>query len=202
MEHDGIAAFLEYLQPPMHLLICGAGDDAQPLARIAADLAWSVDLLDTRARLATTDRFPTASHVIAGIPARAAEWVHPHSAIVLMSHRFADDLEFLAALLATEPPSCSPAYIGLLGPRRRADRMLTEIAERGIRPTPKQSAAIRTPVGLDLGSNSPETIAALDYCGNPGLRRPARRTSVVAARRPDPWGRRSRTGGSRSKAFG
>ena len=37
--------------------------------------------------------------------------------------------------------------------------MLTEIAERGIRPTPKQSAAIRTPVGLDLGSNSPETIA-------------------------------------------
>ncbi len=73
-----------------------------------------------------------------------------------MSHRFADDLEFLATLLGAHP---SPAYIGLLGPRRRADRMLAELAERGLRPTPKQSATIRTPVGLDLGSNSPETIA-------------------------------------------
>ncbi|MGN6370292.1 MAG: XdhC family protein [Phycisphaerae bacterium] len=156
VEHEDIAAFLEYLQPPMHLLICGAGDDAQPLARIAAELAWSVDLLDTRARLATAGRFPTASQVFANAPARAAGLIHPHSAVVLMSHRFADDVEFLAALLTADPP---PPYIGLLGPRRRADRMLAELADRGIRPTPKHSAAIRTPVGLDLGSNSPETIA-------------------------------------------
>jgi xanthine dehydrogenase accessory factor len=156
VEHDGIAAFLECLHPPMHLLICGAGDDAQPLARIAAELAWSVDVLDTRARLATVDRFPTALHVHADAAGRAADLLHPHSAVVLMSHRFADDLEFLATLLATEQ---SPFYIGLLGPRRRADRMLAELADRGIHPTPRQSAAIRTPVGLDLGSNSPETIA-------------------------------------------
>ncbi len=156
VERESIAAFLEFLQPPMHLLICGAGDDAQPLARIAAELAWSVDVLDTRARLATIERFPTASQVIADTPDRAARLIHPHSAVVLKSHRFSDDLEFLATLLSASP---APPYVGLLGPRRRADRMLAELAQRGIRPTPKQSAAIRTPVGLDLGSNSPETIA-------------------------------------------
>ena len=114
VERNGVAAFLEYLHPPMHLLLCGAGDDAQPIARIAAELAWSVDVLHTRARLATVERFPTASHVVADAPDRAARMIHPHSAVVLMSHRFADDLECLASLLAADP---FPPYIGLLGPR-------------------------------------------------------------------------------------
>jgi len=159
VEHDGVAAFLECLQPPTHLLICGAGDDAQPLERIAAELAWSVDVIDTRGRLATRERFARADHVIADSPERVATLVHPHTAAVLMSHRFADDLEFLGQLLGAGGGGTSPAYIGLLGPRRRADRLLEELARRDIRPTARQSAALRSPVGLDLGSNSPETIA-------------------------------------------
>jgi xanthine/CO dehydrogenase XdhC/CoxF family maturation factor len=154
--HESVSAFLEYLSPPAHLLICGAGDDAQPLVRIAAEMAWSVDILDTRARLATRERFPSASGVTAGAAEKIGSLVHPHSAVVLMSHRFADDVAFLGELLAVDP---SLAYVGLLGPRRRANRMLEELAARGIRPTARQASALRTPIGLDLGSNSPETIA-------------------------------------------
>jgi len=155
VEHGTTAAFLEYLPPPPHLMICGAGDDAQPVARIAAELAWSVDILDTRARLATPNRFPTAANVIPAGADKLPSLLHPHSAVILMSHRFADDLEFLAKLLQCDPLP----YIGLLGPRRRADRMLEELASRDITPSPRQRQTLRSPIGLDIGSNSPETIA-------------------------------------------
>jgi xanthine dehydrogenase accessory factor len=155
VEHGPVAAFLEYLPPPQHLMICGAGDDAQPVARIAAELGWSVDILDTRARLATPNRFPTAANVIPAGADKLPSLLHPHSAVILMSHRFADDTEFLAKLFQYDPLP----YIGLLGPRRRTDRMLEELAARGIAPSPRQCQTLRTPIGLDIGSNSPETIA-------------------------------------------
>jgi xanthine dehydrogenase accessory factor len=151
-----VAAFLEFLAPPAHLIVCGAGDDAFPLAKIASELAWTVDVLDTRSRSATRDRFPTARNVRSGNSDALAELMNPHTAVVLMTHRFADDLEFLAALMGLSEKS---AYIGILGPRRRTERLLAELESRGTRITPRQFQAIRSPVGLDLGSTSPETIA-------------------------------------------
>jgi xanthine/CO dehydrogenase XdhC/CoxF family maturation factor len=156
VEHGDAAAFLEYLAPPVHLLLCGGGDDAQPVARLAHELAWSVDLLDTRARLATRDRFPTAAAVTVGGAEKLSPLLHPHTAAVLMTHRFTDDLAFLEQLLNAQPPL---PYLGILGPRRRTERLLHELAARGCIPSPRQLKNLRSPIGLDLGASSPETIA-------------------------------------------
>jgi xanthine dehydrogenase accessory factor len=156
VEHDATAAFLEHLAPPVHLLLCGAGDDAQPVARLAAELAWTVALLDSRARLATRERFPTAAAITVGGAESLPALIHPHTAAILMTHRFADDLECLAQLLQTTPPL---PYIGLLGPRRRTDRLLAELAARNLLPSSRLLKNLRSPIGLDLGATAPETIA-------------------------------------------
>jgi xanthine dehydrogenase accessory factor len=156
VEHDSVAAFLEHLASPVHVLLCGAGDDAQPVARLASELAWTVDLLDTRARLATHERFPTASAITVGNAESLPALLHPHTAAILMTHRFADDLDFLEKLLQANPPL---PYIGILGPRRRTDRLLAELAARATLPAARQLKNLRSPIGLDLGANAPETIA-------------------------------------------
>jgi xanthine/CO dehydrogenase XdhC/CoxF family maturation factor len=154
VEHDSIAAFLEVIAPPPHLLLCGAGNDAQPVARIAAELGWSVTILDSRARLATADRFPTADHISASGPDAVPSLLRPHSVAVLMSHRFSDDAATLGHLLLHNLP-----YIGLLGPRRRTQRLLAHLREQGHDLSPARLAPIHSPIGLDLAADSPETIA-------------------------------------------
>ncbi len=147
VEADGAAAFLEYFPPPVHLLICGAGDDAQPVASIASELAWTVDLVDTRARLATRDRFPTVRNVHVGTTHDLFSGLHSHSAVVLMTHRFVDDLDILAQLFQGE---AALPYIGILGPRRRTEHLLAELALRNVAPTARQLKSVHSPVGLDV----------------------------------------------------
>lgn len=154
VEHEGVAGFLEVMAPPPHLLLFGAGNDAQPVARLAAELGWAVSVVDSRTRLATAERFPTAETVSAEGPDAVPPRLRAHTAAVLMSHRFADDAAALAHLLPRNLP-----YIGLLGPRRRTLRLLDHLRSLGDDATGAQLAAVRSPIGLDLGAASPETIA-------------------------------------------
>jgi xanthine/CO dehydrogenase XdhC/CoxF family maturation factor len=70
-----------------------------------------------------------------------------YDAAVVMTHNFPRDVEILRALLASPIP-----YIGLLGPKSRGDELLAELGHDG-------DARIHSPVGLDLGSETPEEIA-------------------------------------------
>jgi xanthine/CO dehydrogenase XdhC/CoxF family maturation factor len=155
LEQNRTATFRELLTPPPHLLICGAGDDAQPACRIAAELGWRIDVLDSRARLATRDRFPDAQRISAEGPSALPSLLRRHTAAVVMSHRFSDDVDYTAQLLQHNLP-----YIGLLGPRQRAQRLLAEVADRtNTTPSPDQLQRIFSPIGLDIGSATPESIA-------------------------------------------
>lgn len=70
-----------------------------------------------------------------------------YDAAVVMTHNFERDVEILRALLRSRI-----AYIGLLGPRSRGDELLAEVG------APRDSR-IFSPVGLDLGAETPEEIA-------------------------------------------
>ncbi|MNC85509.1 putative xanthine dehydrogenase subunit A [compost metagenome] len=50
-------------------------------------------------------------------------------------------------------------YVGLLGPRKRADELLAELERQSIRITPEQRRRLYAPVGLDLGAEGPEGVA-------------------------------------------
>ena len=63
--------FVERLVAPQRLFVLGAGDDAKPLVRMAALLGWNITVLDGRAQLARTERFPEAAQVCAGSDASA-----------------------------------------------------------------------------------------------------------------------------------
>jgi xanthine/CO dehydrogenase XdhC/CoxF family maturation factor len=153
------------------LWIFGAGDDARPLLTLAKELGWFAAIADGRSHLATHERFSAADelHVLSltetsarhsgGSPALAN--LRPHDAAVLMTHSFEQDAHILASLLERDPQL---AYIGVLGPQRRTRELLTEVARLlNLPPTPTQIerwlSALHAPTGLDLGAESPETVA-------------------------------------------
>ncbi len=147
-----LRAFVHFLPPAPHLLICGAGHDAQPVASAARALGWRVSVVDHRPAHAQPQRFPGARVMLAE-PASLAATVdldRCHAAVV-MSHHLASDVAYLRALSAAQ----RPAFVGLLGPGPRRRRIVEELgdAARGLR------SRLHGPVGFDLGACSPEAIA-------------------------------------------
>ncbi len=152
---DGVRAFVEVLVPPIRLLVCGAGHDAIPLVRTAAGLGWRVEVVDDREAFLTHERYPEASGFVQTEPidARAAAGVDGRTYVVVMSHNFLRDKDYLRSFLGSEAP-----YIGMLGPRERLDKLLTELRREGFEPDPAHLAVVHSPAGLDLGSEGPEEI--------------------------------------------
>ncbi|HEX8505308.1 MAG TPA: XdhC family protein [Hymenobacter sp.] len=148
-------ALLELLSPPLRLVVYGAGNDAQPLVHLAASLGWHITVVDGRPNLATAARFPEAAEVRV-VPVRELETQEPEPTAyhVLLSHNYAYDLAALQTLL----PSAAP-YIGLLGPRAKAARLLAELDVAEAEVTALLQTRLHSPIGLDLGSETPEEIA-------------------------------------------
>ena len=144
------------------LFVFGAGDDAIPLVCQARQLGWYVAVADGRSNLATQARFPEANQVQvlrAGEPA----WIPmlPTDAAAVMTHSLEQDTRILRGLLEEEP-----AYVGVLGPRRRTYDMLFSIAQDIDVPSARVEFQVErwmerlhAPMGLDLGGNSSAEIA-------------------------------------------
>ncbi len=148
-ETAGPGDFLDEIPPPPHIVVFGAGDDAQPLARLAHELGWQVTVVDSRAASATAGRFPGATVIVAPPEsAVAALTIDPRTLVVVMTHRFREDAVLLRDLLAAPL-----VYLGVLGPRRRTERLCAEIGGAAA------PAQLHAPVGLDLGGDTPETVA-------------------------------------------
>ena len=153
----GIRAFVEVLEPPLRLLVCGAGHDVIPLVKVASDLGWSVTVIDERRQFLTHERFPQAAGFLqVDKPEDAARvaGVDARSFVMVMSHNYLRDKDYLRGFLGTEP-----AYVGLLGPRVRTERLLGELRADGVEPSASDVDRMFGPAGLDLGGEGPEEIA-------------------------------------------
>ena len=148
--------FLETVAPPPALVIFGGGDDAQPLARFARELGWHVTIADPRPAFVTAARFPNADALVAGRPDELLEKTNPgaDALAVVMTHHYVHDVPLLRALLKRPL-----AYLGLLGPKKRAEKILTDLEKDGAAINAEQRARLHAPVGLDLGADSPEQVA-------------------------------------------
>ena len=152
-----VRAFVEVLEPPLRLLICGAGHDAVPLVKAAAVLGWSPVVVDDRPGFLTEERYPEASgFVLVEEPEDAAKVAatDERTFVVVMTHNFLRDKAYLRSFLASPV-----AYIGMLGPAARTHRLLMELADEGVEVSDEDRARIHGPAGLDLGSEGPEEIA-------------------------------------------
>jgi len=161
--------WVDYRSARPGLWIFGAGDDAKPLQKLARELGWFVAIADGRSHLATAARFPAADAVIplqiTALPQSAPGQldIHPGDAAVLATHSYEQDTRILALLLGRAPHQ-RPAYIGVLGPQRRTREALADAARLlDLAPASKLIEEwldeIHGPTGLDLGAETPATIA-------------------------------------------
>jgi xanthine dehydrogenase accessory factor len=154
---DGVRAFVEVLDPPLRLIVCGAGHDAIPLVRAASVLGWNLTVVDDRPAFLTRERFPEASGFVAvdepENAAKAAE-VDERTFAVVMTHNFLRDKGYVRSLLGSPAP-----YVGMLGPGARTERLLMELRDDGVEIADADRERIHGPAGLDLGGEGPEEIA-------------------------------------------
>jgi xanthine/CO dehydrogenase XdhC/CoxF family maturation factor len=153
---DVLSAFVEWLPPPIALICIGGGNDVQPLVEMSAVLGWHITVVDGRKQYATKQRFPKADKILV---AKAPD-VLSHldldnrSIVLLMTHNYNYDLAVLQLILPLGLP-----YIGILGPKKKMERMLNELKENGINITDEQLQRLFGPVGLDIGAETSEEIA-------------------------------------------
>jgi xanthine/CO dehydrogenase XdhC/CoxF family maturation factor len=140
------------LRPIPRLLVLGGGLDAIPLVGMAYELGWFVVVADHRPGYLARGGFDRADRAVLVEPGKLAASLslRDFDAIVVMSHHLATDRKYLAELARLDT-----RYLGVLGPRARRDRLLADLAEDA----PQLRERLRGPVGLDIGADSPESIA-------------------------------------------
>lgn len=149
---DGREWFIDAFVPPPRLLVCGAGDDAIPLARLALATGFRVMVTDRRPGLLTGERFDDGIVRSLAQPDDVATAcaVDADTFAVVMTHHYADDHAYLGALLGTPV-----GYIGMLGPRQRTERMLAVVIDSAEGDDPR----VHAPAGLDIGTDGAEQVA-------------------------------------------
>ncbi|WP_456311853.1 XdhC family protein [Pseudomonas shirazensis] len=147
---------LEYINPPVSLVIAGAGNDVQPLVKMVEILGWEITVGEGRATHAIQKRFPAAKNVIIANPEQLFESISidDQTYLVLMTHNYKYDLAMLKLLLDSD---CT--YIGILGPKTKLNRMLDDLQNEGITVNDEQLNRIYGPIGLDIGAETSEEIA-------------------------------------------
>ncbi len=155
-DNQEIEVFLEFIQPGISLIIFGGGFDARPVSQLAKSLGWEVQVTDECVAHIAPIFFPEADK----LSLCQREFVDrdfpisPYTACVLMSHNYEYDRDVLRKLIHTKAP-----YIGILGPRKRFDKMLDEFSKVDFTFTRDQLVRIHSPIGLDIGAEAPDEIA-------------------------------------------
>ncbi|WDF66340.1 XdhC family protein [Flavobacterium sp. KACC 22763] len=149
-------ALIEYIKPSISLVIAGAGNDIQPLVKMASVLGWKTSIFEGRATHATKKRFPKADQVSVVNPGHFLEniVIDDQTYFALMTHNYKYDLAVLKELLRIDFH-----YIGILGPKSKFNRMLNDLLIEGIIVSEEQMKRIHTPIGLDIGAETSEEIA-------------------------------------------
>lgn len=149
------AEFRDEMQPCFRLLILGAEHDAVQLSSYAALTGWEVTVVASPDEEKGKVDFPGADILLNVMPENLdPNIVDAQTAVVLMTHSYVKDLKFLLALQHTRP-----AYLGLLGPFTRREKLLHDFLERCPDCDPDFLEGIHGPAGLNIGGETPQEIA-------------------------------------------
>lgn len=146
--------FVEVFLPPPRMLVFGATDFARALIRAAKLLGFHTTLCDARPVFATSERFPEADEIVVDQPHRclARTKVDERTVICVLTHDPKFDIPLLRAALRTPA-----AYVGALGSRRTHAQRVEALRRSGI--DELALARLHSPIGLDIGSATPEETA-------------------------------------------
>jgi len=151
---DSSPVFFETHGPPPTLIVFGASHVAMPLVSLAHDMGLETIVVDGRPRFATQERFPDVDKLLIGIPSEIAETLAYTSStfVVLTAHDYKYDLPVLKVVLPTRP-----AYVGLLGSKRRGAAIKGFLREGGM--DQELLNQLHVPTGLDIGARTAAEIA-------------------------------------------
>jgi len=147
--------FKETLQPCFKLMIFGAEHDAVQLCKLAHYNGWEVTVISGPLESKTISDFPGATSFFSVSPDNLElQSIDDQTAIVLMSHNFSNDLKYLLELKDSKP-----AYLGMLGPSDRREKMLSQFLEYCPEIDESFVENIFGPAGLNIGAETPQEIA-------------------------------------------
>ena len=147
--------FEQSFPPLFQLYIFGAEHDAVKLCKAAHNLGWEVSIVASPDEAKSVEFFPGAERLITpAFDSIDTSVLDEHTAVVLMSHSFHKDVQYLIAL-----KDVRPAYFGLLGPGQRRERLLAEFMNYCPDPSLEFLEQLRGPAGINIGAESPSEVA-------------------------------------------
>jgi xanthine dehydrogenase accessory factor len=171
---DGDTFFLPFAPRP-NMYVFGAVDHAAAVARVGRFLGYRVTVCDARAKFVTPERFPDVDELVVEWPDRflAQAPVDERTVICVLTHDHKFDIPLLKVALET------PAgYIGAMGARRTNTERAERLRAEGV--SDEELARIHAPIGLDIGSRTPEEVAVAVAAEIVSTFRGARRKEPVA----------------------
>lgn len=146
--------FIEIVRAQETLLVCGGGHIASAIAPMAQLLGMNLIVVDDREDFASRERFPNALRVINTHPEdpEIQKLVTASTCIVIFTHNHEHDKDALKNLIDT-----GAAYIGMIGSKKKVKQVMTELAAEGV--PAKALERVYSPVGLDIGAETPAEIA-------------------------------------------
>lgn len=145
----------QVMNPCFKLLIVGAEHDAVQLCAFAALTGWEVVVIAPPTEEKNSTDFPGAREFYALLPEDLpVSDIDQQTAVVIMTHNYARDLQFLIRIKNVEP-----VYVGLLGPAKRREKLLAEILERVPDIPLEFFDRLHGPAGLNIGAETPQEIA-------------------------------------------
>ncbi|MDO5981020.1 XdhC family protein [Flavivirga spongiicola] len=152
---DSLSIFKQSMPPCFKLVIIGAEHDAVQLCKYAVLTGWEVVIISGSSESKSIMNFPGAiSFQAVSAENMETSSIDNQTAIVLMTHNFANDLRYLVQLKET-----NPVYIGLLGPSKRRDDLLSQFIEYCPDADDAFLDGIHGPAGINIGSETPQEIA-------------------------------------------
>lgn len=137
--------FTEYLPAPMTVWVFGNQFDAQGFIQQANALAWRVNWVGILSKMASDVQVQKRFGYEELWPIQSTDY------LVMMTHDLEKDVKILEKLLSAP---IKPAYVGMLGPKKRFDKLQNHFKEDLVSLLP-----ISAPIGLDIGAEGPEEIA-------------------------------------------
>jgi xanthine dehydrogenase accessory factor len=144
---------LELFEAPARLVVVGGGHVGRALAEMGAILGLEVTVLDDRPEFANAERFPMAQEVRAGeidVELDAMDLAGACSVVLVSRGHKQDELALRHSV------GRRAAYVGMIGSRRRTRTVLESLAADGV--DAAELARVHTPIGLDIGAETPEEI--------------------------------------------
>ncbi len=154
-----ITVLVEPYAMKQRLLIAGAGHCGRALANLALDCGWSVTLFDDRKEIFESPFYRGSAHRMPYItePDALAQFpFREDDCLVLVSRGHAEDRAALESVL-TRNPVPPLAYLGMIGSKRKVSMVMKDMEVKGL---PREALEkVYSPIGLDIGSESPMEIA-------------------------------------------